>query len=179
VIHGRQHGELLRAAVPSRLTYFRPLQDGESIRYEYWYEPGRHDVFPALGRLGLLIEPRGVRVRWLTSGEYEWTGLAEDNATLEPLNRRGPRPLPLKPGEWNRVTMSLNNDTLTLTLNDVEIYSRRVEPANTRRFSVNHDRNRSAVQVRNVVVRGAWPKHLTEEDRRNLLATCDHAVVER
>jgi len=171
VIYGKQRGELLRAAVPSRLTYWRPIQNGESVDYEYWYEPDRHDVHPALGRLAFLIEPNGVRVHWLTSGEHEWTGLAENNATLEPLNRRGPRPLPLKPNDWNQVTMSLHDDTLTLTLNDVEIYSRKMEPDNTRRFSFYHDRSRSAVQVRNVILRGDWPEHLTDEDKQNLLAS--------
>jgi hypothetical protein len=178
VIHGGQRSELLRGTIPGRLTYFRPLQNGESIHYEYWYEPSRHDVSPVLGRLALLIEPNGVRVRWLTSGEYEWTGLSENNATLEPLNRRGPRPLPLKQGEWNRVTMSLDKDTLTLMLNDVEIYSRKTEQGNTRRFSFYHDRSRSAVRVRNVVLRGGWPERLSDEDKRNLLTPRDGVSVE-
>jgi hypothetical protein len=75
--------------------------------------------------------------------------------------------------------MSLNNDTLTLTLNDVEIYSRKAELANTRRFSFYHDRSRSAVRVRNVVLRGDWPEQLTEEGKRNVLAPRDIASVER
>jgi hypothetical protein len=171
VIHGSKRSELFRAAAPSRLTYFRPLQNDESIHYEFLYEAGNQEVHPGLGRLAFLIEPSGVRVHWMTSGETEWTGLTENNATIEPLNRRGPRPLPLKAGDWNRLTMTLNKDVLSLTLNDVEIYSRKMEAENSRRFSLYHDRNRSAVQVRNVVLRGDWPEKLTEEELKNLLAT--------
>lgn len=170
VIHGTHREELFRSAAQSRLTYFRPLQNDESIDYEFLYEPGQHEVHPALGRLAFLIEPGGVRMHWLTGGAAEWTGLDENNATIEPLNRRGPRPLPLQAGEWNRVAMALQADTLTLTLNDVEIYSRKMEAENSRRFSLYHDRNRAAVQARNVVLRGNWPEQLTEEDRKNLLA---------
>jgi hypothetical protein len=170
VIHGGRRGELLRAAAPSRLTYFRPLQDGETIRYEFLYEPGKHEVHPGLGRLAFLLEPGGVRLHWMVSGETEWTGLALNNATLEPLNRRGPRPLPLKPGEWNQVVLALNQDVLSLALNESEIYSRKLEGDNSRRFSLFHDRNQAAARVRNVVLRGGWPETLTAEERQDLLA---------
>src|SRR5690606_16413804 len=50
----------------SLLCYQRPLLDGESISYEYHYEPGQLEVHPALGRLAFLIEPGGVRIRWIT-----------------------------------------------------------------------------------------------------------------
>jgi hypothetical protein len=169
VIHGAQRSELFRAAVQSRLAYFRPLQNEESIAYEFLYEPGKHEVHPALGRLAFLIEPNGVRVHWLTAGEAEWTGLAENNATIEPLNRRGPRPLPLNPAQWNRLRMALSKDTLTLTLNDVEIYARKMDAGNSRRFSLYYDRSRSAAQVRNVVMHGDWLERLTDEQRNDLL----------
>ena len=177
VIHGAHRQEPFPAAVQSSLAYFRPLENDESISYEFLYEPGRYEVHPAAGRLALLIEPGGVRVHWMTGGEMEWTGLAENNATIEPLNRRGPRPLPLKAGQWNRVTMSLANNTLGLTLNDLEIYQRKMEVQPSWRFSFYHDRSRSAAQVRNVVLRGNWPERLTEQDRANLAAPREKTKV--
>jgi hypothetical protein len=42
VIYGAQRDGLLSAAIPSRLTYFRPLQNDESVSYEFLYEPGRN-----------------------------------------------------------------------------------------------------------------------------------------
>lgn len=168
VIHGARNGRDLTTATQSRLSYFRPLQNGESISYEFLYEPGRYEVHPALGRLAFVIEPTGVELHWMTTEESEWTGLADDNSVIEPLNRRGPRAVPLKVGEWNRIAISLAGDTATLTLNDIPIYSRKLEPDNPRTFSLYHDRNQSAVRVRNVVMRGDWPERLTEEQLANL-----------
>ena len=34
----------------------------------------------------------GARLHWMTTGDLEWTGLPDDNAVIEPLNRRGPKP---------------------------------------------------------------------------------------
>jgi hypothetical protein len=170
VIHGTQSTSLFAPAVQGRLAYFRPLQNEESISYEFLYEPGRYAVHPALGRLAFLIEPGGVRVHWMTGVDQEWTGLSEDNATIEPLNRRGPRPLPLKAGEWNRVTMSLQNNTVTLALNEATIYERKIAASGNLPFSFYCDRSRSAVQVRNVLLRGNWPEQFSEQDLANLAA---------
>jgi hypothetical protein len=131
----------------------RPLQNGESISYEFEYQPGQLEVHPTLGRIAFLIEPSGVRLHWMTDGDLEWTGLAEDNAVVEPLNRRGPKPLPLVAGEWNGVTVELVRDTLTLSLNDAPIYTRKMEPESER-----------------TVMRGDWPEQLTREQLDNLAA---------
>ncbi|MBI3461695.1 MAG: DUF1583 domain-containing protein, partial [Planctomycetes bacterium] len=170
VIHGAQNGRELTVATQSRLSYFRPLQNAETISYEFLYEPGRYEVHPALGRLAFLIEPSGVELHWMTAEDSEWTGLTDNNSVVEPLNRRGPRALPLKKGDWNRVAIALADDTATLTLNDTPIYARKLEPENPRTFSLYHDRNRSAVRVRNAVMRGDWPERLTEEQLANLAA---------
>ncbi len=168
VIHGTRRGQALAPAVQSRLSYFRPLQNGETITYEFWYEPGRFAAHPALGRLAFLLDPTGVQLHWMTAGQQEWTGLAENNTVFEPLNRRGPRRPPLKPGEWNAVQVSLADDTLTLQLNDTTVYARKLEPENTRRFSLFHDASRQTLRVRNVVLRGDWPERLTAEQLADL-----------
>ena len=170
VIHGTRGEHDPSAQAQSRLYYIRPLQDGESISYEFQYDPGRYLVHPTMGRLTFLMEPEGVRLHWLTDGDREWTGLPEDNAVTEPLNRRGSKPLPLKSGDWNGVTILLKDDTLTLSLNDATIYQRPLEPENRRTFGFYHDRNRSAVLARNVVIRGDWPERLTADQLDNLAA---------
>ncbi len=89
---------------------------------------------------------------------------------IEPANRLGPRSLPLKPGEWNTVVVSLANDTVTLKLNDTVVYSRPLEPGLRRTFGFHHDRAKSSARVRDVVLRGYWPEQLALEHRDNLLA---------
>lgn len=144
------------------LRYQRPLLDGESISYEFRYEAGETEVHPALGRIAFLIEPGGVRLHWLTDGQLEWTGLSGDNAIVEPLNRRGPSPLPLKAGEWNRLTISLKNGRAMLALNNELIYQRRMESQGDCRFGLFRHRG-SAVQVRDVVMTGDWPETIPAE----------------
>ncbi len=173
VIHGAKRAASTGDVAQSRLYYLRPLQNGESISYEFEYDPGQLEVHPTLGQLAFLIEPSGVRLHWMTSGDQEWTGLAEDNALIEPLNRRGPKPLPLVPGDWNRVTLGLETDTVTLSLNNTQIYTRKIDSENERTFGFYHDKNRSAVRVRHVVMRGDWPEQLTDEQLNNLAAVAD------
>jgi tetratricopeptide (TPR) repeat protein len=155
----------------SRLCYQRPLRNGDTLAYEFWYESGRVHVHPALDRLTFLLEPAGVRVHWITDGpDVEWTGLAADNAADEPANRRGPAQLPLREKDWNAVKLTLRDDTLSLELNGVEVYQRKLEPTNDRRFSLFHYSDRTAVKVRKAVLKGDWPQALTAEQLKDLVA---------
>jgi hypothetical protein len=170
VIQAQASGESDAEGVAAgHLAYMRPILDTETITYEFFYEEDKTIVHPTVGRLAFLIEPRGVRLRWLTKA-HEWTGLPDDNAILEPLNRRGPRSLPLKSGEWNTMAVTLTGDNLSLSLNGEEIYLKSVAEVTGRHFGLYHDRNKSSVQVRNVVLTGDWPETLSVEQMGNLVA---------
>jgi hypothetical protein len=151
----------------SLLSYHRPLLESESVSYEFRYQPGQYEVHPALGRLAFLIEPDGVRIHWITAGERDWTGLPADNATLEPLYRRGPRPLPLKENAWNQIRLARSKEKATITLNGETIYERPADFGGDLSFGLYRNAARSAVEVRNVVLTGAWPESLPEEFLRN------------
>lgn len=171
------HGARLEAenAVPTQscLRYLRPLLDGESIGYEFLYQAGESEVHPALGRLAFLIEPEGVRLHWITDPNGEWTGLAEDNAVVEPFDRRGLKPLPLVRREWNQVAMSIAGEHVTLSLNSQVIYQRKLNHRDERTFGLYHDAARTAARVRNMVMRGDWPERLTAEHFNGLTAAAD------
>ncbi len=157
------------AASESVLTYCRPLRDGDVLSFEFRYEPGQVMVHPALDRLAFLLEPEGVRLHWLTLGPADPSGLAADNVADEPGSRRGPAPLPLKAGDWNRVEASLAGDVIRIGLNGQEIVQRRLEPENSRQFGLFHDKERTSVLVRNVVLKGRWPETLSAVDRDRLV----------
>lgn len=189
---------VIRNAVPGRLKieniirYHRPmLEDGE-ISYEFYYDPdqkipepadpqrnfgpfnqpqprmieGQTVVHPALDRLVCLLEPDGVKVHWLTDGRYDRTGLLPGNLTVE--SDRGPQTLPLKPQNWNSVRFAVTGDTLSITLNDVLVFTRPIEPTNLRHFGLFHYVNESTARVRNVRYRGDWPKTLPPVDEQEL-----------
>jgi hypothetical protein len=162
VIHGAKREVLSGVNRQSRLHYQRPLLDGESITYDFHYERDAFEVHSALGRLVFLIEPNGVRVHWMTDGDREWTGLPSDNAVVEPLNRRGPRPLPLKERDWNTVTLARSDGKVTLSLNDTVIYQRAIDFGGDHTFGFYRDRTKSA-KIRDVIMTGDWPETLPED----------------
>ncbi len=168
---GRASG--LAPGAQSRLYYMRPLRDGESLRYEFLYEPGATHVHPALDRLVFLLEPDGVALHWMTDGEAD-AGLASDNVAFESARRRGPGRLPLKGNEWNAVELRLAEGEVALKLNGEEVYRRPMEASNDRLFSFFHFKDRTAVQVRNVLLAGDdWPRELSETQLANLLSPID------
>ncbi len=175
VLHGRRGGGQYQNnpqmdLTQSRIYYHRPLSTGDEVRYEFLYEPGIHHVHPALGRLAFLLEAEGVKAHWMTGqADNDWSGLKPDNAIVEPNCRRGPAPLPLKPGEWNAVRMTLKDNQAAIELNGTLIYERKLEPAIEPQFGLFHYKDQTAVQVRNVILRGNWPESLSAEQLANLL----------
>ncbi len=101
----------------SVLRYHRTLVEDGRIAYEFYYDPGKVMVHPALDRLAFLLEPDGVKVHRLTDGAYERSGLTADNARDEPECRRGPASIPLKPAAWNQLILSVTGDKVALELN--------------------------------------------------------------
>jgi hypothetical protein len=154
----------------SRLWYHRPLRDGDVVMYEFLYEPGSMMVHPALDRLAFLLEPAGVQVHWMTAGGGDLSGLPADNAAEEPANRRGPRPIPLKPGQWNALRLSLGADRATIDLNGQTVYERPLEPTLGRQFGLFHYKDQTAAQVRNIVLRGRWPEAIPAREQAGLAA---------
>jgi hypothetical protein len=149
----------------SLLRYHRPMLEDGQIEYEFFYEPGKTMVHPALDRLVFLLDPAGVKIHWLTDAQYERTGLAADNVSEEPAHRRGPAQLDLKPNDWNRLQLSLSGDRVTLALNGVEIYQRDLEPANNRCFGLFHYADQTDVRVRRVLWRGNWSGPLPADEQ--------------
>lgn len=150
---------------PSRLSYYRPLRNGESLQYEFFYQPERTMVHPALDRLTFLLEPDGVRLHWMTDHpEAEAGGLRIDNVADEPNAKPGPSRLPFVEGEWNRLKLSLADDKVAIELNGHPIYQRQLERANDRQFSFFHYQDQTEARMRNVVLRGEWPDRLPVGD---------------
>ena len=142
----------------SLLRYRRPMLEDGSIEYEFYFEPGKAMVHPALDRLAFLIQPDGVALHRVTDIPYERAGLEPGNVTVEPSRRRGPASPTLRPNAWNRLKLTLSGSVLTIALNDAIIYERPVESTNARTFGLFHFADETEARVRNIVYRGDWPK---------------------
>lgn len=176
VIHGRlvpSNGYGKAPVQQSRLYYGRPLVDGDRLQYEFWYEPGAGGihVHPAFDRLAMLLEPDGLKLHWMTDGsnpEDAYGGLAADHTLVDASIRR--EPVKLKANAWNQTEISLKGSVVTIQVNGSIVCQRTLEEENSRQFGFYHDKHATAVQVRNVVLAGDWPKTLTDATLANLLA---------
>jgi tetratricopeptide (TPR) repeat protein len=144
----------------SLLQYHRPMFEDGEISYDFFCVPGQTEVHPALGRMALLLTSEGVKIHWLTDAQFERTGLALDNLSVEPQFRKGTGPLPLKNNDWNQISLQLKQDTLLLVLNGTVVYERPVEATNPRTFGLFRYAGDTSVRVKNVVYRGDWPRAL-------------------
>jgi tetratricopeptide (TPR) repeat protein len=161
-IRGRRNPDMAPfASAPSRLYYHRRLLDGEELSYEFFYEPDSIIVHPALDRLVFLLEPAGVRLRWLTHDPASHaSGLDPENSVTNRAAQLVPR-LELRPSAWNTAKLSIHGDRVAVFLNDAKVFERSIEPENQRLFGFYHDKNRTEAQARNVVLTGPWPESLT------------------
>ncbi|WP_235908980.1 DUF1583 domain-containing protein [Roseiconus nitratireducens] len=165
---GRKQATDEAAESPGLLRYQRPLLDGESFRYEFLAEGDASLVHPAVGRLAFLLEPTGIRVRWITTGDTEWTGLEPENAALEPLNRRGPRPLPLQDGQWNTVDVQRGDGKVRILLNDELVYERPLDTEVPTQAGLYRPARNGTTRVRNATLSGDWPETVPTELLRPL-----------
>jgi Protein of unknown function (DUF1583)/Protein of unknown function (DUF1581) len=148
----------------SLLQYHRPLLEDGEVEYEFFYEPGKTEVHPALDRLAFLLSPTGVRAHWLTDAQYERTGLAPDN--VQPIP--GASPVPLNSGEWNRLKLALRGDEVQIEVNGTEVARQKLEPTNQRTFGLFRFADSAGTRARNVIYRGKWPATLPPLSQQEL-----------
>ena len=130
------------------------------IEYEFYYEEGRLEAHPAIGRLAFLITPDGVRGHHVTDGEFERTGLSPENVHLL-LSDPGSA-LSLKPNSWNRVRIILSGDHLQLQLNGGTVATHQLAEGSDRTFGLFHFSDQTQLHVRDISWRGEWPKQLPD-----------------
>tara|TARA_R110002072_G_C7978996_1_gene536066 strand:+ start:74368 stop:77838 length:3471 start_codon:yes stop_codon:yes gene_type:complete len=160
------------------LRYHRPMLEDGTIEYDFFYSPGHILTHPALDRLAFLLRPDGVKIHWITDGEFDRSNLNSNNVFDESENRRGPETLPLKIGDWNRLQIRLTGDTVSLVLNGEAVYERALEVTNQRTFGLFHFADESQARVRNIVWKGDWPQALPPLAKQEL-AVDDTGFLDR
>ena len=167
-LYCRRREDLSQTHSEFLLRYHRPMIEDGTIEYEFFYEPGKAHVHPVLDRMCLILNPEGVDIHWATDGRHDRTGVGPDNIASEPQHRRSKGPLPLKPAEWNQVTLATVGDTVNLSLNGEPIYSRPLEETNLRTFGLFHWADQTEVRVRKMQWTGDWPKQLPPLQEQSL-----------
>ncbi len=152
----------------SLLAWQRPLDDVGSVQYEFFYEPGRSEVHPALDRMVFYLHSDGVRIHWLTDGPLDATGIAPDNFSDVSPGDKLATPLPLKPGEWNQLTIAVSQQRAKLLLNGQQICECEIDSSNDRVFGLFHYADQTEARVRSISMRGNWPRTLPHPSEQEL-----------
>lgn len=157
----------------SLLVYRRPLVEDGTLEYDFYYEPGKTAVFPALGRVAVLFSEGGVRTHVLTDGPYERSGIDPGNEA--PLAGAAEKPA-LKGADWNHLALAVKGDVLTLNLNGERLGEVPIRADNSRLFGFFRFRDETASRIKNVRYRGEWPRTLPPVSEQSL-ATPDAKVA--
>lgn len=147
------------AAGQRHLQYIRPLLSGESFSYEFFYQPGVHEVHPSIGRIVVLLRPGGAKLRWLSQVRSLESFQMEALHEVEPDELLGTGIPDLREGEWNRVELIGEKDHVTVKVNGTDVC--RFKTSLDQRFGWLSEKQRS-VRVRDATLTGPWPKTLEE-----------------
>ena len=158
-IVGHRKPELVGTGSERMLRYLWPLVWDCEVSYEFSYEEGRSIVHPVLGLNALLLDQDGVKTHRVTNGVWDDSGL--DPVNVFPSNNQlTTSTIPLKSGQWNQMTMQIVGDELTLKLNGVPIFVAPIAATNERTFGLFYFCDQSEARVRNVILKGDWPKQV-------------------
>ncbi|HET6406459.1 MAG TPA: DUF1583 domain-containing protein, partial [Chthoniobacteraceae bacterium] len=155
-IVGRLHEPAPSSQRESVLYYHRPLLEDGELEYEFYYEPGKTEIHPALDRVAFMLLPEGLKLHYLTDAAYDRSGLDPENLTELPAARK----FSLKARDWNKLRLKLVGDIVTLNVNGEEVAEHKLEPTNQRLFGLFRYSDSTSARVRNVVYRGNWPTTL-------------------
>ena len=142
------------------LYYQRPLLDGDSISYDFYYRPGTTAVHPALGHVAFLFDPDGIELHPITDGYFDQT--YSDRSERQAVPQQG-SPTPgdvLQPNAWNRVELVTNQGMVQISLNGKRLLSQPIAKNSERHFGLFYFADRSNVRVKNVVLQGSWPTEI-------------------
>jgi len=175
-LSGRHSADALSNA-KGWLYYHRPLQAGETVRYQFLHQPGESVVHPTIGRVAQLLEPDGVRLLWLDapagSSGAGLVSLDPDATVTDPAAQRTAPGKLLKVGEWNDLEITLVDGQVTTRLNGEPVCQRPLDSPEESYVGFFYRRGESGAQVRQVVLTGNWPESLDAEVLADLLAPAE------
>ena len=156
---------------PAWTHYARPLLDGETFRYEFFYVPGQSVANPTLGRTAVMIDGGEVQEHWILQPSHDAVlyGVTAENLVTEPEFAVS-KSVPLKEQDWNVATVSRRDGKIEVAINEVAVYRCSAADVSDTKFGLFRWKNQST-KVRNATLTGDWPATLTETVSSNLLAS--------
>ena len=141
--------------------YARPLCDGETLDFEFYFEQGAFSVSPTIDRIAVQIDKPALREHWITS-DTELYGVSTTNRR-DVMGDRKLGEIKLNPNSWNKAQFRREGKTITLSLNGTAVYAQQVDPNYRGRIGFLADQANFHVRVRNVILKGNWPEKVPED----------------
>ena len=140
------------------LQFMRPILEGETVRYEFFFEPEKQELHPMVGRVAVMLRPDGPKLAWLPVSEsIETDGIQPKQEVVPAESLFDGEALPLKANAWNEVELSSAEGRLKFTLNGQPLCEVDTHPND--RFGFVREKGREC-RVRNVILTGPWPEEL-------------------
>ncbi len=149
---------------PIWIQYARPLAEGETIAYEFYYESGRCEALPCIGRTAIHLGPELGR-EWIyneamdrelgIAGRFTAAGMLPK---VVPTTGTSPaRPIE---GTWNRMSLTRTGNTVKFVLNAAPLMEEEMTPSMSTTFGLYCPPEVREMQVRNATLQGDWPSVL-------------------
>lgn len=152
------------AAPSGHLVYQRPMFIGDTISWEFEYQPGHCHADPAIGSSILEVHTDGI---FLNCREPAWwrqlEGFGGRHTRLTPPESR----VPLKSG-WNQAVLRRTSSGFQLVLNGEQQCDFPWHPHDAR-FGFTYRRTAGELRVRNVVLQGDWPEQFQQDEFQRIL----------
>ena len=143
-----------------QIQYARPLQDGESMRIEFFWKNGKTEFAPTVGRTILKLTDKGAIPDWIIANG--------DLASVQyvPVDQLDPPYTPIakdsvpKDDQWNTIVMKRSGDRIVIALNDQTLTE--IPVVGNERPGIYRYEKRDVV-VRSMKLTGPWPKEFPKE----------------
>lgn len=148
------------ARAVGRLSYLRPLQDGETLRYTFAWREGV-GVFPAVGSTAFLFKADGVSTWTIPESMASRNAGGGGERREEVVSKKA---VPLSNDKDNVCELSLEADTVKVVVNGEVVVEWPLAAGGDRTFSFVHFPEEQRVDVGEVTLTGNWPESLSAEE---------------
>lgn len=149
----------------SWLRYQRPLDEQDSVRYQFFAKQDEIVAHPTLGNVAMVIRADGLSLHYLdpmNSARVVYNLDSESMVNVESdAFKSGTSPL--KDNEWNDCVVTVREGKADLTLNGTLLYSLPLDSGIGTQFGFFRYKHQKC-EIRNIVLSGAWPSSIKESD---------------
>lgn len=137
--------------------YQRPLEHGDLWKYEFWWEPGKSVVMPAIGRAAIHLDGANLEREWLVDKlDGHWMGVEAEKRHAIPNSKQ----LQLIANAWNQIEIRRDGKDVSIVVNGQQVGLFEIEPHQQSYPGLYVPEGIREFSVRNMTLEGAWPKSL-------------------